>query len=112
MIVSRLIEILSKQNATPEEKHVQALLNTALLSDSLLRFMDEVYSAVYGFGKVQVQTVKDVVEFAKAHNEAAICKTSCSDEQKEVLVTQETNRLIEAEVWVLEALAHWGLLER
>ena len=52
MIVSRLIEILSKQNATPEEKHVQALLKTALLSDCLLRFMDEVYSAVNGFGKV------------------------------------------------------------
>ena len=34
----KMIDILSKQNATPEEKKIQALIKTALFSDSLMSY--------------------------------------------------------------------------
>ena len=108
--ITKMIEILAKQNATPEEKLVQSLIKAALLSDSLGRFMNEVNAAVNGFGKVHTQTVKDTVEFFKANNEAMIRKTDYSDEQKEVMVKQEIDRLTEVCVWILGTLALWGVL--
>lgn len=110
-MITRLIEILSKQNATSEEKRVQALIKAALLSDSLSKFINEVYFAERGLGKVKTNTVREVVEYARAHNEAAIRGLSYSDEQKDIMVSQENNRLTEITVWILGSLAFWGLLE-
>lgn len=109
--IKRLIDILSKQNASSEEKRVQALIKAALQCNSLVNFINEVYIAEQGAGKVRIDTVKNVVEFARGHNEAAIRSFACSDEQKEKMVMQENNRLSEAAVWILGALAYWGLLE-
>ncbi len=110
-MIKRLIEILAKQNATSEEKRVQALIKTALLSDSLIKFINEVSFAERGLGKVKTNTVKEVTEYARAHNEAAIRGLAYSDEQKEQMVSQENNRLTEITIWILGALAFWGLLE-
>ena len=52
------IEMLAKQNATPEEKKIQALIKTALYSDNIITFIDEVSKAFNGCGKVRVDTVK------------------------------------------------------
>lgn len=108
-MTSELVEALAKKAATPEEKKVQALLKAALLSDNLVKFIDEVQVACSGLGKVKAQTVKDMVEYARAHNEAQI-RSVCDASVVEAAVEQENNRLTEVEVWVLGALAHWGLL--
>ena len=49
-------EMLVKQNATPEEKKIQALIKAALYSDSLITFIDEVSKVFYGCGKVNWST--------------------------------------------------------
>ena len=108
-ITQKLVEALAKQAATPEEKKVQALLKAALISDNLVKFINEVNVACSGFGKVKAQTVKDLVDYARAHNEAQI-RSVCDASVVEALVEQENNRLTEVEVIVLGALAHWGLL--
>lgn len=41
-LATRIIEILAKKDATPEEKKVQALIKSALLSDNLFTFIKEV----------------------------------------------------------------------
>ena len=56
-------EMLAKQNATPEEKKIQALIKTAMYDDNLITFIDEVSKAFNGCGKVKVDTVKGVTEY-------------------------------------------------
>ena len=34
------VEMLAKQNATPEEKKIQALIKTALYSDNIITFIN------------------------------------------------------------------------
>ena len=91
----KMIDILSKQNDTPEEKKFQALIKTALFSDSLMNFIYEVKTAFNGFGKVRSDTVKRVVEYFKAQHEVQIRNTSFSDEEKGKMVEKESNRLLE-----------------
>ena len=106
----KMIDILSKQNATPEEKKVQALIKTALFSDSLMNFISEVKTAFNGFGKVRSDTVKRVVDYFKAQHEVQIRNTSFSDEEKDKMVEKESNRLMEVAVIILGSLEYWGLL--
>ena len=108
-MISNLVEALAKKAATPEEKMVQALLKAALLSDNLVRFIREVNVACGGLGKVKAQTVTDMVEYARAHNEARI-RSTCDAAVVEAAVEQENNRLTEVEVWTLGALVYLGLL--
>ena len=54
-----LVEILAKQNATPEEKKIQALIKTALYSDNIITFIDEVSKAFNGCGKVRLIQSKE-----------------------------------------------------
>ena len=105
-------EMLAKQNATPEEKKIQALIKTALYGDNLITFIDEVSKAFNGCGKVKVDTVKGMTEYFKASSEAQIRKGNCSEEEKERLVNEASNRIVQGEVWVLGALAHLELLEK
>lgn len=104
-------EMLAKQNATPEEKKIQALIKAALYSDNIVKFIDEVSKAFHGSGKVKVDTVKGVTEYYKANSEVQIRKSDCTDDEKERLVNEASNRIVKGEIWVLGALAHWGYLE-
>ena len=104
-------EILAKQNATPEEKKIQALIKAALYEDNLIMFIDEVSKAFNGCGKVKVDTVKGVTEYLKANSEAQIRKENYSEEEKERLTKEASNRIVQGEVWVLGTLAHLGYLE-
>lgn len=63
-LTKKLIEILAKKDASPEEKKVQAIIKSALLSDNLLSFIKEVELASQGIGKIHAETVK-VVEYAR-----------------------------------------------
>ena len=56
-------EMLAKQNATPEEKKIQALIKSALYGDNLITFIDEVSKAFNGSKNVKVDTVKGVTEY-------------------------------------------------
>lgn len=103
-------EMLAKQNATPEEKKIQALIKAALYGDNLLKFIDEVSKAFKGCGKVSVETVKGVTEYFKANSEAQIRNTDKYEEEKEHLIKETTNRIVQGEVWVLGTLAHLGHL--
>lgn len=103
-------EILAKQDATPEEKKIQALLKTALYGDNLIKFIDEVSKAFNGSGKVSVDTVKGVTEYFKAQNEVQIRNSDVPEEEKERLVMEAANRIVQGEVWVLGTLAHLGYL--
>ena len=104
------VEMLAKQNATPEEKKIQALIKTALYGDNLLKFIDEVSKAFKGCGKVSVETVKGVTEYFKANSEVQIRNTDKDEEEKERLIKETSNRIIQGEVWVLGTLAHLGHL--
>ena len=104
-------EMLAKQNATPEEKKIQALIKTALCGDNLITFIDEVSKAFYGCGKVGVDTVKGVTEYFKANGEAQIRSTDKDEGEKERLIKETTERIVQGEVWVLGTLAHLGHLE-
>lgn len=110
-LTKKLIEILAKQDATPEEKQVQALIKSALLSDNLSTFIKEVKLASQGIGKVRSETVKGLVECARARNEAQIRTLYGATERVEAIVERENNRLTEAEVWVRGTLSYLGLLQ-
>ena len=105
------IEMLAKQNATPEEKKIQALIKTALYGDNLLKFVDEVSKAFNGCGKIKIDTIKGVTEYFKANSEVQIRKENCSEEEKECLIIETSNSIIQGEVWVLGTLAHLGILD-
>lgn len=106
----KLVEILAKKDASPVEKKLQALIKMALLSDNVLLFIREVQSALNGFGKVRSETVKGLVEYAVAHNEVQI-RSTVPVEQQDGAVEWVKCRLTQAEVMLLGALAHLGLLE-
>ena len=107
----KMIEVFGKQNPTAEEKKLQALIKQALLADDLTAFINEVYRAFKGCGKVKTDTVKGVVAYFKAHNEVQIRNANGSDEEKDEMTKRESNRLTEVEVWILGCLAYWGMLE-
>ncbi len=104
-------EMLAKQNATPEEKKIQALIKSALYEDNLITFIDEVSKAFYSSKNVKVDTVKGVTEYFKANSEIQIRKADYPEEEKERLINEASNRLVQGEVWVLGTLAHLGYLE-
>lgn len=104
------IEILAKQNATPEEKKILALMKAALYSNNIVKFIDEVSKAFNGYGKVSVETVKGVTEYFKANSEAQIRNTDKDEEEKGRLIKETTERIIQGEVLVLGTLAHLGYL--
>lgn len=110
-LVTKFIDVLGKQNPTPEEKKLKALIISALTSDNLISYINEVYRAFNGQGKVSVDTVKGVVEYFKANNEVQIRNMDISEEEKDRMVKQERDRLTEVEVWTLGALAHLGWLK-
>lgn len=110
-LAAYFIEMLAKQDATPEEKKIQALIKTALYGDNLITFIDEVSKAFNGCGKVEVDTVKGVTEYFKANSEVQIRKSDCTDDEKERLIKEASDRIVQGEIWVLGALAHWGYLE-
>lgn len=103
-------EMLAKQNATPEEKKIQALIKAALFCDNIITFIDEVSKAFNGCGKVKVDTVKGVTEYFKANSEVQIRNANCSEEEKEHLIKEASNRITEGGVLVLGTLAHLGHL--
>ena len=67
--------------------------------------------AFNGLGKVDTETVKGAIEYARAHNEAQIRSMTLPNEEIERMVQQENNRLTEIEIWILGAMAHWGVLK-
>lgn len=97
-LTRKLIEILAKKAATPEEKQVQALIKSALLSDNLSTFIKEVELASQGIEKVRLETVKGLVEYARAHNEAQIRSLYGTTERVDAIVKQENDRLTKAVV--------------
>ena len=99
-----------KQNATPEEKKIQALIKTALYSDNIITFIDEVSKAFNGCGKVIVDTVKGVTEYFKGNSEVQIRNREIIDDEKERLIKEASNRITEGEVWILGTLAYLGHL--
>lgn len=104
------VEILAKQNATPEEKKLQALIKAALYGDNVNKFIGEVAKAFNGCGKVKVDTVKGVTEYFKANSEAQIREADCSEDEKEHLIKETSDRIVLGEIWVLGTLAHLGYL--
>lgn len=110
-LLVKFIDALSEPNPTPEQKVLRALIKTALLSDNIISFINEVSTAFQGFGKVNGDTVKGMVEYVKAQHEVQIRNFDCTEEEKEALVKQEENRLTKVEVWILGSLAHLGLLK-
>lgn len=103
-------EMLAKQNATPEEKKIQALIKSALYGAHIDTFIDEVSKAFNGCGKVKVDTVKGVTEYFKANSEVKIRNKEIQEEEKERLIKEASNRLTEGEVRVLGTLAYLGKL--
>ena len=103
-------EMLAKQDATPEEKKIQALIKTALYGDSLITFINEVSKSFNGYGKVKVDTVKGVTEFFKANSEVQIRKKKIPEDEKECQIKEASDRITEGEVRVLGALAYLGHL--
>ena len=110
-IAKKLLDLLAKKDASPEEKKVQALIKSAILSVNLSAFINEVEAARMGLGKIRTETVKGLVEYARVHNESQIRSLYGLDEKVDALVEQENNRLTEVEIWVLGALAYFGVLE-
>ena len=109
-LTNKMIEILSKRDASPEEKKVQALIKSALLSENLFIFINEVELASQGIGMIRSDTVRGLVEYARAHNETQIRTLYGSEARVEEIVEQENNRLTVAEIWVLGTLSRLGLL--
>lgn len=110
-LLVKFIDALSEPNPTPEQKVLRALIKAALLSDNIISFINEVSTAFQGFGKVNGDTVKGMVEYVKAQHEVQIRNLDCTEEEKDALVKQEENRLTKVEVWILGSLAHLGLLK-
>ena len=104
------VEMLEKQNATPEEKKIQALVKVALYGGNIITFIDEVSKAFKGCGKVRVETVKGVTEYYKANSEVQIRNTDKDEEEKERLIKETIERIVQGEVLVLGTLAHLGYL--
>lgn len=103
-------ELLAKQDATPEEKKIQALIKKALYGVHIDAFIDEVTKAFNGCGRVKTDTVKGVTEYFKANSEVQIRKRDISEDEKERLIKEAYNRIVQGEVMVLGALAHLGYL--
>ena len=103
-------EMLAKQDATPEEKKIQALIKTALYGDSLITFINEVSKSFNGYGKIKIDTVKGVTEYFKANSEVQIRKKDIPEDDEERQIKEASNRLTEGEVRVLGALAYLGHL--
>lgn len=82
-----------------------------LFTDDLILFIIELKNAFNGYGKVTVETVKGAVEYVKASNEFQIRNADCTDEQKDIMVKQETNRMTKVEVRIFGFLAYLGLLK-
>ena len=110
-IAKKLLDLLAKKDASPEEKKVQALIKSAILSVNLSAFINEVEATRMGLGKIHTETVKGLVEYARAHNESQIRSLDVPDDKVEALVAQENIRLTEVEIWVLGTLAYFGVLE-
>lgn len=104
------VDVLLKQNATPEEKKIQALIKTAMYGDNLFKFIDEVSRAFNSCEKVSVDTVKGVTEYFKANSEVQIRNADIPEDEKERLIKEASNRITGGEVWVLGTLAHLGYL--
>ena len=109
-ITKKFIEVLAKKDASLEEKKAQALLKSVLLSENLFTFINEFNLASNGQGRIRVETVKGVVEYARAYNEARIREIIGPDDKVEAIVDRENNRLTQAETWALWALSCLGLL--
>ena len=109
-ITKKFIEVLAKKDASLEEKKAQALLKSVLLSENLFTFIKEFNLASNGQGRIRVETVKGVVEYARAYNEARIREIIGPDDKVEAIVDRENNRLTQAETWALWALSCLGLL--
>ena len=109
-ITKKFIEVLAKKDASLEEKKAQALLKSVLLSENLFTFINEFNLASKGQGRIRVETVKGVVEYARAYNEARIREIIGPDDKVEAIVDRENNRLTQAETWALWALSCLGLL--
>ena len=103
-------EMLAKQDATQEEKKIQALIKAALYGVHIDTFVDEASKAFNGCGKVKVDTVKGVTEYFKANSEVKIRNREIPEDEKERLIKEASNRITEGEVWVLGTLAHLGHL--
>ena len=110
-LAKKLLDLLAKKDASPEEKKVQALIKSAILSVNLSAFINEVEAARMGLGKIHTETVKGLVEYARVHNESQIRSLDVPDDKVEALVAQENIRLTEVEIWVLGTLAYFGVLE-
>lgn len=82
-----------------------------MYGDNLITFVDEVSKAFNGCGKVKVDTVKGVTEYFKANSKVQIRKADCSEKEKERLIKDTSDRIVQGEVWVLGTLAHLGYLE-
>ena len=105
-------EILAKQDATPEEKKIQALIKVALYGVHIDTFIDEVSKAFNGCGKVRVDTVKGVTEYFKAESEVQIRNKEITDDEKERRIKEASNRITEGEIMVFGTLAHLGHLAK
>ena len=110
-LAEKLIDLLAKKDASPEEKKVQALIKSAILSVNLSAFINEVEATREGLGRIRTEAVKGLVEYARAHNESQIRSLYGPDDKVDALVEQENNRLTEVEIWVLGTLSSLGLLE-
>lgn len=108
--LAKILDAFCAPNPTEEQKMICALTKQALLADSLLTFISEVTMARRGLGKVKTDTVKNVVEYVKANHEVQIRKQALSEQEKDALVKQASDRLTENEVWLLGTLAYLGLL--
>ena len=108
--LAKILDALCAQNPTEEQKMICALTKQALFADSLLSFINEVSVAQRGLRKVNTDSVKSVVEYAKANHEVQIRKQALSGQEKDALVKRETDRLRVVEVWILGTLAYFGIL--
>ena len=59
---------------------------------------------------MKTETVKGVTEYFKANSEVQIRKREISEDEKERLIKEMSNRIVQGEVWVLGTLAHLGYL--
>ncbi len=50
-----------------------------------------------------------MTEYLKANSEVQIRKADYSEEEKESLINNASNRILQCEVWVLGALVHLGI---
>ena len=82
-----------------------------MYGDNLITFIDEVSKAFNGCGKVKVDNVKGVTEYFKANSEVQIRKADSSEEEKERLIQESSDRLVRGDAWVLGALAYLGYIE-